>query len=55
MGFIGPAGGPFALPVGGKDPIVSADGTTFDVDGVVLRDTTLTKKTITRKGTLHCP
>ncbi len=55
MGFIGPGGGTFALATTGKKPVVSPDGTIFDVDGVVLTDKTITKKTITLKGTLHCP
>jgi hypothetical protein len=55
MGFVGPAGGPFTLTETSKKPTASSDGTTFDVTGVVLSDETLTHKSITVSGTLHCP
>jgi hypothetical protein len=55
MGFVGPAGGPFAVPTGGQEAKAAADGNSFDVTGVVLKDDTLTHKSITVKGTLTCP
>lgn len=55
MGFVGPGGGPFAVPTGGQDPTAASDGNSFDVNGVVLKDNTLTHKSITVKGTLTCP
>ena len=55
MGFVGPDGGPFGIPTGGKKPTAAADGNSFDVTGVVLSDPTLTQKKITVSGTLHCP
>ncbi len=55
MGFVGPGGGPFAVPVGGQEAKAAADGNSFDVTGMVLKDDTLTHKSVTVKGTLTCP